>query len=355
MEQAEQEQEQAAELVRQQHQQDQERRRQEILAANMDPAWTARMLNRVLLGDGDKSDSESDSDLSSVATNVSALNPDHIPQKESVALKETPAREPGDNDNGRDDDNEDAEAAEEEVHADVSFLVHTDIKQVQTRLPSPLSNAIATLTYDENPADRPPWLTGLSKPLPHPFLTVLQDHEVITRFWDNEIARLGNLRAAKPPPEGQPADGEWTYEHFGSTMEVMKKQGNNTKEVTFARGKWTYVVDGEDVEVELDEWPLGLDGQPLGWGTHELADRVSEKALRKAGGLDVGAVQAGQGRFDGADERGVKEEEEGAAESGFEDEEVGETEDGTSARVSMAGGDVGEDVWGDMITIDDEE
>jgi hypothetical protein len=137
-------------------------------------------------------------------------------------------------------------------------------------------------------------------------------------------------------------------------MEVMKKQGNSTKEVTFARGKWTYVVDGDDVEVDLDEWPLGLDGQPLGWGTHELEDRVAEKALRKAGRLDIGVGQVGQSGLDGVDERDA-EEEEGVVKSGFGDEEVGETEDGMAARVSTAGGGVGEDVWGDMITIDDEE
>jgi hypothetical protein len=100
----------ANESKKQQWKEDQEQRIREIKAANKDPAWTERMLNRVLTGEGDKSDSESDSDLSSVATDISALDPDRIPQQVAVNDNVTAVREPGDDENGRNDLTEDAVA-----------------------------------------------------------------------------------------------------------------------------------------------------------------------------------------------------------------------------------------------------
>jgi hypothetical protein len=86
------------------------------------------------------------------------------------------------------------------------------------------------------------------------------------------------------------------YEHFGSTIEVLEKSstGGGKKEATFARGKWTYVVDEENVEVRLDEYPLGLDGQPLGWGTHELEDWDREIELRDKGVPDENEDEDGK-------------------------------------------------------------
>lgn len=95
-----------------------------------------------------------------------------------------------------------------------------------------------------------------------------QDFEVQTRFWVDEIARLEHLRAQLVTPVCS-SDGEWLYEHFGSTIEVKKRTGKRSKTV-FARGVWRYVVEGVEVEKQqLDEYPMTLEGEPLGWGTTE--------------------------------------------------------------------------------------
>jgi hypothetical protein len=102
------------EMKKQQWQEDQKRKIQETIAANRDTVFTQRMLNRIFLNEGDKSDSESDSDLDSVATDASALNPNSTPQDEGMERQKTPTRELGD------DEIEVAEASGEMVIAKVN-------------------------------------------------------------------------------------------------------------------------------------------------------------------------------------------------------------------------------------------
>lgn len=140
------------------------------------------------------------------------------------------------------------------------------------------TSILASLQYDTNPPDRPHWLTGLNKPLPLLSLTSLEDQEVLARFWLDKIKQLKHLRPKLPFPDGQPKDGEWTYNHFGETKEVRKQQESGRSEATFARGCWEYVVGGETVWRELDEWPMSLEGEFLGWGTREL--KVMDEEVR---------------------------------------------------------------------------
>jgi hypothetical protein len=111
----------ATELKKQQWQEDQKRRIQETIAANRDTFFAQRMLNRIFLDEGDKSDSESESDLNSVATDFSALTPNSTPQDEGMKRQKTSTRELGEDDNSsRDDEIEVAEASGETVISKVN-------------------------------------------------------------------------------------------------------------------------------------------------------------------------------------------------------------------------------------------
>ncbi|CAA9964261.1 hypothetical protein PTMSG1_07620 [Pyrenophora teres f. maculata] len=97
---------------------------------------------------------------------------------------------------------------------------------------------LSDLQYDTHPPDRPHWLTGLEKPLPHPSLTFLEDYKVLTRFWFEEIKRFEYLRSRRSPPEGQPANGECDYNHYGETKEVRRPppSGRRRPKAVYARG-----------------------------------------------------------------------------------------------------------------------
>lgn len=133
-----------------------------------------------------------------------------------------------------------------------------------------LTAAVASLEYNTDPADRPSWLTGLKKPLPHVDLSAMQNFEIQTRFWDDEIARVTKWRAGLPLPQNP--TGEWTYEHFGSTIEVSKQAGKKTSRVC-ARGLWKYEDGGRNPKQLLDEFPLDWTGQPLGWDTQKELEK----------------------------------------------------------------------------------
>jgi hypothetical protein len=144
------------------------------------------------------------------------------------------------------------------------------VSEVTKRRREFLTAAVSTLEYDTDPADSPSWLKGLDKPLPHVNLTAEQNFEVQTRFWVDEIARVTKLRTGLSLPQNP--TGEWTYEHFGSTIEVTKKAGKKTSRVC-ARGLWKY-EDGGRVEKQLlDEFPLAWTGQPLGWDTRRELEK----------------------------------------------------------------------------------
>ncbi|KAG9385303.1 hypothetical protein A1F94_004850 [Pyrenophora tritici-repentis] len=140
--------------------------------------------------------------------------------------------------------------------------------KAQTSLMETYIFALCDLQYDNNPTDRPHWLTGY--------------HEVLTRFWVNEIERLEYLRSKRCPPEGQPTDGKWHYKHYGETIEVRRPalSGIGTPRTVYARGCWEYVVRGKKVWRGLDEWPMTLEGETLGWGTGVLQDHNKEERLR---------------------------------------------------------------------------
>ncbi|CAO2658505.1 Nn.00g062280.m01.CDS01 [Neocucurbitaria sp. VM-36] len=56
--------------------------------------------------------------------------------------------------------------------------------------------------WDEDPPERPHWLTGRPKPLPHPDLTAEENEDNVTCFWTEDIERLQQhrLELAIPPP-----------------------------------------------------------------------------------------------------------------------------------------------------------
>ncbi|KAG9190547.1 hypothetical protein G6011_08635 [Alternaria panax] len=105
----------STEMKQEQWQDDEERRIEETDLANRDPIWTTRMLLRVRLGEGDKSDSESDSGLSSPGgvSDVAALEHDRAPQIDSDESEESSTRE-------LEDENDDAE--EEDKDAEVPWV-----------------------------------------------------------------------------------------------------------------------------------------------------------------------------------------------------------------------------------------
>jgi hypothetical protein len=141
------------------------------------------------------------------------------------------------------------------------------VSALQARLASDpeaarLARALKSLEYDDNPPARPSWLTGLRRPLPHPDLDDLQDFEVQTRLWFDEIARLERDRRELPASDV----GEWHYEHFGSTKPVKKRvKGTRGSTTVWARGVWRLMVNGKRQSQRLDELPVDLAGDPLGW------------------------------------------------------------------------------------------
>ncbi|KAF2466909.1 uncharacterized protein BDR25DRAFT_71482 [Lindgomyces ingoldianus] len=150
---------------------------------------------------------------------------------------------------------------------------------------TPLHRALATLKYDTNPPDRPSWVTGIHKPLPHPSLTINQYNQILTTMYFKEIERLEPIRKqllkrnnpghrynyghSDEDGEGDEDEagreaGEWHYNSFGSTQEVEKLW---TKGTVLARGVWKFVdAEGEVRDVVLDEWPRDVYGEKLGWG-----------------------------------------------------------------------------------------
>lgn len=58
------------------------------------------------------------------------------------------------------------------------------------------------------------------------------------------------------------------YEHFGSTIEVKNVVGGK-RSVVYARGVWKFMVDGKVRTQRLDEWPIDLVGEPIGWKLRE--------------------------------------------------------------------------------------
>ena len=147
-----------------------------------------------------------------------------------------------------------------------------------------IRRAISSLEYDTAPSTRPPLLTGLNKPQPHPDLTDLQDLTIATRLYTDDLERLIALRRRRTPPANQDPRGDWTFEHYGRTKEVWKREAStNKKTKTLARGIWSWVIDGVVMERELDEYLVGLDGEPLGWGTRELEEEDGERRLRDMG------------------------------------------------------------------------
>jgi hypothetical protein len=111
----------------------------------------------------------------------------------------------------------------------------------------------------------------------------MQNFEIQTRRWFDEIERLKQLRAQLPVPSDVDA-GEWHFEYFGRTLEVNKKQGKKRSKV-FARGVWRYMVKGKVEKQRLDEYPLDLAGEPLGWALRDDMDmedfRVVEPAVEE--------------------------------------------------------------------------
>jgi hypothetical protein len=58
------------------------------------------------------------------------------------------------------------------------------------------------------------------------------------------------------------------FEHFGETKAVENVGGGVAKTV-YARGVWRRMVDGQVRGQVFDEWPVGWEGKPLGWGIDE--------------------------------------------------------------------------------------
>ncbi|RYN51212.1 hypothetical protein AA0114_g5556 [Alternaria tenuissima] len=121
----------ATDMEKQQWQQDQERKIQEISAANKHPTWTTRMLLRARLGEGDKSDSVSDSDLS----NASGVSGGATPEPARVSQKKSSAREPEDDNGGSEKKDEDNAVSQ---------------AQPQDPLPPPMSDANNNMTAKRN-------------------------------------------------------------------------------------------------------------------------------------------------------------------------------------------------------------
>jgi hypothetical protein len=133
---------------------------------------------------------------------------------------------------------------------------------------------LPALRYEQHPSDLPRWLTGLPKPFYHPSLNADQNYEFKQLFYFDEIERLEQLRPGK----------DWVFEHFGSTREVSKVSGGVTQDV-FMRGVWKKMIHGEVRGQRLDEWPLDLEGEPLGWGMRKNVERYRVESR------DVGSAE----------------------------------------------------------------
>jgi hypothetical protein len=74
-------------------------------------------------------------------------------------------------------------------------------------------------------------------------------------------------------------------------MKEVYKRENGRVKLVYARGMWTKLnkVTREDVERRLDQYPVGLDGEPLGWEhgltEDELKDYVVYGALKEDEGM----------------------------------------------------------------------
>jgi hypothetical protein len=197
------------------------------------------------------------------------------------------------------------------VEANPNVSTTTPSKTDYLLTPQPLESirlerALAIPEYDTNPASCPYWLTGLSKPLPRPLLAPLQDFEIETRSWINETDRLKNLRSKLPVADGN--SEEWHYKYFGTMKEVYKREDGRVT-LVHARGLWTKIdtSTGEDVERRLDEYPVGLDGAPLGWGHNLTEDELKEYLIYGSADKDenVAELQRGMetiGGLGGADD-----------------------------------------------------
>jgi hypothetical protein len=136
----------ATDMKKQQWQQDQERKIQEISAANKHPPWTTRMLPRARLGEGDKSDSGSDNNLSNTSrvSSSATLEPTRISQKGS-------AREPEDDNGGSEKEDENTTVSQAQVSLVIcEEYTHTNNEQPQDPLPSPLGDANNNMTAEQN-------------------------------------------------------------------------------------------------------------------------------------------------------------------------------------------------------------
>jgi hypothetical protein len=137
----------ATDMKKQQWQQDQEREIQEISAANKHPPWTTRMLPRARLGEGDKSDSGSDSDLS----NASGVSGGATPEPARVSQKKSPAHEPEDDNGGSEKKDENAVVSQTQVSLVICAEdTHTNNEQPQDPLPSPLGDSNNNMTAERN-------------------------------------------------------------------------------------------------------------------------------------------------------------------------------------------------------------
>lgn len=212
---------------------DGQRRHQGILSAGRDLVWKNRQLNRAFVGDGDKSDSDSDSVLSDVVSDISDLNPGRIREHGTVVREKIPRRPKS------------SPAPAQDDHK------------------TKIADTIPSLTFEKG-SDCPLWIGHLQKPLSHPSMTPLQNAHVLKRLYHDEITRLTALHDTRAPPAGHPPGGNWVYTSlYGQTQKVKREPAG--KHRTVARGWWTYSVDGEDLEIVWEKWPVGLDGQPVGW------------------------------------------------------------------------------------------
>ncbi|KAI4666132.1 uncharacterized protein J4E78_003599 [Alternaria triticimaculans] len=225
----------ATEAKKQQWVLDGQRRHQGILSAGGDPVWTRRHLNRAFLGYGDKSDSDSDSVLSPSESDIDDPDSGRIPQ-DPPAVGKQPA---------------------------VGATSTPTPEVVEEEIKTQITDAISSLTFEKG-SDCPLWIGHLEKPLPHPHLTPLQNEHVLKRLYEDEIARLSALRDTRGPPAGHPPGGDWMYTSlYGQTQQVKEEPAESHRAA--ARGWWTYSVDGEDLEEVWEKWPVGLDGEPVGW------------------------------------------------------------------------------------------
>lgn len=137
----------ATDMKKQQWQQDQKREMKEISAANKHPTWTTRMLPRARLGEGDKSDSGSDNNLSNTSrvSSSATLEPARVSQKKGAV------REPEDDNGGSEKEDENTTVSQAQVSLVIcEEYTHTNNEQPQDPLPSPLGDANNNMTAERN-------------------------------------------------------------------------------------------------------------------------------------------------------------------------------------------------------------